>query len=1050
MKKGLLLWLFAAISTLQVLGQSRTITGKVTDAKDGSPLPGVTVKVTHGATGTLTTATGEFKLTVAENTSSLEFSFIGYATQQLNVAGKSIVNVKLATDEKGLSEVVVVGYGTVERKNLTASVSSIKGASLKNAAAPSIDRQLAGQVAGVQATVSSGMLGQPARIRIRGTNSISSSADPLYVIDGVPYITGSQSGITPNNPLGDINPNDIESMEVLKDGAATAIYGSRASNGVILVTTKRGKSGKARLTYDSWLAAATPSKRFKLLNADEFVMINNEKLFNADPSDPEKYANPTPNPAGGFYDTDWQKVVTRTGFQQNHALSMSGATDQTNYYVSLGYTDMKGILVGNDQTKYQVRLKVEQKVLDVVTVGVNAGVSYIKNNGLNTSQVGLSSNLANAMRAFPNVPAQWNDGSYNLSTTNTLGSGANKLVITDNYTNIKYVLDHNIYRNQSLNFTGNTFASVKILKNFDLRTQLGINYLNGEDYQYWNSTHGDGKNLNGLVFQQSIPNFRYNWVNTLSYNKTIGSHYINAVVGMENQKTRERSFSGQGTNLTSPFFGTNNLIDNSVSTHTVGGNILERAFQSYFVRANYGFKDRYLISGTLRRDAISSLPIGKQNVTLPGVSVGWRVSQENFFQNTSWLNFVSNLKLRGGYAKVGNVEIGAYPYAGTYKPSLYGSFLGVAFNQVYNPDLTFETSKKMNVGFDMAFLKDRITFTADYFKNDIDNMILASPLPPSLGVPSSTQPNVFYSNVGKMYNKGFEFTINSLNIQKGDFTWSTSFNLSFVKNRVTALVDGADIVYPYNLTRVGESLGAFYGYESAGVNPANGNQLWVKGDGTVVQAYQGADNDKKNGNYYAYDPANPGDVSKSADGLSAKDKKILGQATPTYYGGLNNTVTYKGFDFNIFLSFSGGNKVYNVTSQEGLSNMKFQNNGKVILDRWTTPGQVTDVPKLHYGSDNFVLQSGNMNSRFLEDGSFIRAQNIGLGYSLPKKMLDRMKLNNFRIYAQVQNAFVITKYSGLDPELNTYVDSKANTQPGLDYNTNPVPRSYTFGINVGL
>ncbi|WP_161964122.1 SusC/RagA family TonB-linked outer membrane protein [Chitinophaga flava] len=1049
MKKGLLLWLFAAISALQALGQTRTITGKVTDAKDGSPLPGVTVKIVSTANGTMTNATGEFHLNVDAKSSSLEFSFVGYATQVVGIAGKNAVNVKLAQDEKGLSEVVVVGYGTVERKNITASVASIKGAALKDVASPSIDRQLAGQVAGVQATVSSGMLGQPARIRIRGTNSISSGTDPLYVIDGVPYISGNQSGITPNNPLGDINPNDIESMEVLKDGAATAIYGSRATNGVILITTKRGKSGKPRLTYDAWLAAATPSKLYKVLNADEFITIANEKLSNADPSDATKYAVATPNPAGGFYDTDWQKLVTRTGFQQNHALSMSGANDQTNYYVSVGYSDLTGILVGNNQKKYQARLKIEQKAFDVVTVGVNMGVSHITNNGMNTSQSGLSSNLSNALRSLPNVPAQWNDGTYNLSPTNTLGSGSNKLTISDNYTNIKYVLDNNIYRNQNLNITGNTFANVKILKSFDLRTQIGINYLNGEDFQYWNPIHGDGKSPNGIVFQQFLPSFRYNWVNTLSYNKVIGSHNVNAVIGIENQKTRERSFWGNGTNLTNPFFGVNNLIDASIATQTAGGNVIERAFQSYFGRATYGYKDRYLLSATLRRDAISSLPIGKQNVTLPGASVAWRVSQEDFFKNAN-INFISNLKLRGGYAKVGNVDIGAYPYAGTYKPVLYGPLLGIAFGQMYNPDLTFETSKKINVGLDLGLLQDRITVTADYFKNDIDNMILASPLPPSLGVPSTGKPNVFYSNVGKMYNKGVELTINSTNIQRKDLTWTTSFNLSFIQNKVTALVNNADISYAYNVTRVGESMGSFYGFESAGVNTANGNPLWKRADGSIIQGYQGIDNDPKNGKYFAYDPAKPEDVSTQVASLSSGDKKILGRALPTYYGGLNNTVTYKGFDFNIFLSFSGGNKVYNVTRQETLNNQKFQNNGKEVLNRWTTPGQVTDVPKLYYGSDNFVLQSGNVNSRFLEDGSFIRAQNIGLGYSLPKSMLERVRISNLRVYAQVQNAFVITKYKGLDPELNTYTDSRANTQPGLDYNTNPVPRTYTFGINVGL
>ncbi|SHL84368.1 TonB-linked outer membrane protein, SusC/RagA family [Chitinophaga jiangningensis] len=1044
MKKGLFLGLLAVLSVFQALAQSRTITGKVTDAKDGSPLPGVTVKIPGTNIGTLTSPTGEFKIPVDAKVGTLEFSFVGYLLQKVNVTGKATVNVLLEGDQKALSEVVVVGYGTQERKNVTASIASINGSALKNTAAPAIDRQLAGQVAGVQATVASGVLGQPARIRIRGTNSLSSGTDPLYVIDGVPIMTGDQSGVTPYNPLGDINPNDIESMEVLKDGSATAIYGSRAANGVILITTKKGKQGKAKLNYDSWFASASPSKKFDLLNADEFITIANEKYTNAGKAAPAK---PTPIPGGnGNYDTDWQDVVTRTGFQQNHNLSISGANENTNYYVSLGYADMKGMLVGNDQTKYQVRMKVEQKALDIVTLGVNSAVSYVTNNGFNTSATGLSGSITNSLRALPNVPVMWPDGTYNINQpANLLGAGANLVNIADNYTNIKYVLDNNIYRNKNLNFTGNTFVNVEVIKGLNVKSLVGINLLSGEDYQYWNPIHGDGKSSGGYAFQQQIPSFRYNWVNTISYNKTFGKHNINAVAGMEIQKSRERYFYGQANGLSSTFFGENNLISNSYTTQKSGGGIVERAFRSTFARVGYSYKDRYILSGTFRRDAISALPPGHQNANLPGVSAGWRLSEEDFFKGGSISNIVSNLKIRGGWAKVGNVDIGAYPYVGSYKASVYGANGGLTYNNVYNPNLTFETSKKVNIGFDLGLLRDRITVTADYFKNNIDNMVLSAPVAPSLGVPSAGAPNQINLNVGKMYNQGYEFSVNSTNIQKGDFTWTTSFNVTFVQNRVEALVNNQDITKNYNVTSVGRTIGEFYGYVSQGVNPANGNPLWLKADGTTIQG------DIATSKYKKYDPTHPEDVSQAAAALTATDKRFLGKSTPTYYGGLNNTVSYKGFDFNVFFSFAGGNKVYNITRQEALNNQKFLNNGKEILNRWTTPGQQTDVPKLWQGSDNFVLQNGNLNSRFLEKGDFIRAQNIGLGYTFPKEWIQHAKLNNVRIYAQVQNAFVITKYTGVDPELNYNVSGQAgNIEPGLDYNTSPVPRTYTVGVNIGL
>jgi TonB-linked SusC/RagA family outer membrane protein len=1033
------------MGVFHVFAQTRTISGKVTDAKDGSPLPGVTVRIGNSSSGTMTNANGEYKLSVPAGATALEFSFVGYDTQQQPIEGKTAISVNLKANEKALNEVVVVGYGTVERRDLTGSVSSVKGAVLKDLASPSMDRQLAGQVTGVQVNVASGILGQPARIRIRGTNSITSSSDPLYVIDGVPYITGSQSSVTANNPLGDINPNDIESMEVLKDGSATAIYGSRAANGVILITTKRGKMGRPRVTYDAWFASARASKKFDLLNANEFIEIANEKYENANRA---VQAAPTLDPSGKPYDEDWQDIVLRTAFQHNHALSFSGATEQTNYYFSVGYANLEGTTVGNDQTKYQFRAKLEQKALNVLTFGFNSGISYVTNNGLNTGTNALSGNLTNAIRALPNVPAQTGDGTYSLSPTNTLGQGGNSKVIDDNYTNIKYVLDHNVYRNRNLNIVGDAFVDIQLLKGLSFRSQIGLNLLNGEDYQYWNPTHGDGRSTGGYVYQQSLPLFRYNWFNTLSYNKTLGDHRINFVGGIEYQKTQNRTFNIQGTSISSIYFAGDNIINNTLLSPQLGGNFTEQAFRSYFGRATYSFKDRYLLTGTFRRDAISSLPWGNQNADLPGVSIGWRISEESFFKDAAGLQFISNLKLRGGYAKVGNVEIGSYPYAGTFRPVQYGTSNGVIFGQIANPNLTFETSKKYNAGIDFGFLNDRLTLTADYFRNDVDNLILAAPVPPSLGVPSTSQPNIMFVNAGKLNNKGFEFAINSVNIETADLTWSTTLNVTFVKNKVTELYNGSDIVDVYNITRIGHSIGSFYGFESAGVNPANGNPLWVKADGSIVQG------DFNTSRYYAYDPAKPGDLSSPAAALTLNDKKILGESNPTYYGGLNNTVSYKGLDLNIFLTFAGGNKVYNITRQESLNNQKFQNSGKELLDRWVTAGDVTDVPKLYYGSDNFVLQNGNLNSRFLEDGKFIRAQNIGIGYTLPQGLIQRMHLSRLRVYAQVQNAFVITGYSGLDPELNNMAlnasDATVNRQVGLDYNTNPVPRTITFGLNVGF
>ncbi|HRN47246.1 MAG TPA: TonB-dependent receptor [Niabella sp.] len=1031
MRKTLLmvavLLLFSGIAFSQ-----KNMTGTVTDV-GGIPIPNASVAVKGTSIGTSTDNKGQFSLTVPGNYNVLVFSAVGYEDNEILISTSGSLVVTMIAKNTAMDEVVVVGYGTQKRKDLTASIATVKGDKLDKAAIPSVDKLLEGLVTGVQASTPSGILGQAARIRIRGTNSISNSSEPLIVVDGVPYVAGNQGSATPYNPMADINPADIENVEVLKDGAATAIYGSRAANGVILITTKSGKMGKAKISYSNWFGFAKASKKFDLLNANEFVEIANEKFANI--NNTNKYAVVDPNGVN----TDWQSVILRNAFQQNHNLSVSGATNQTNYFISLGYTDMDGIVVANDLKKYNFRGKLEQKTLNNhLTLGTNLAVAYNINNGLNTGTNALSGNVGGAIRAFPNVAPKNTDGSWNLSADNArLGKGPNLREIDDNYTNQAFVLANNIFRSQGMNLTGNAFAKVMIIEGLNVTTQIGVNYLNVEDFWFYSPIHGDGRGSNGIVEQAFSPTFRYNWLNTVDYTKVFNEHSINVVLGHEAQKTRSRFLDGSGTNLSNVFFGVNgNIISNTLANQFYGGGLSERALESYFGRANYSYGDRYLLSATLRKDKISSLPWGKQDAVLPGASIGWRVSRENFFRNISVIN---DLKIRGGFAKVGNVEIGSFPYAGTFSPVQYGDWSGVKYNRMGNPDLKFETSKKMNIGLDISLLQSRIQLTADYFRNDIDNIILAAPTPPSLGVPG----NSIATNIGSMYNKGWEFSLNTVNVNSTDFVWNSTLNVSFVKNEVIRLAsNNSDIISAYNITRINNPIGSFFGYEYAGVNPANGNPLWVKGDGTLVQG------DFRTSRYYSYDPSNPGDMSKAAAALTFTDKKILGSANPTWFGGFNNNFTYKAFDLNIFLTFAGGNKVYNITGQESLNNQKFMNSGKMQLNRWTASGQKTDVPKLYYGSDNFVNQNGSLNSRFLENADFLRGQIMALGYTLPSKLLSPAHLTSLRVFAQIQNAFILTKYSGLDPELSTSVTT--NNTPGLDYNVSPLPRTITVGLNLNF
>ncbi|KLT63799.1 TonB-dependent receptor [Pedobacter sp. BMA] len=1043
MKRKLLkcLLFFIVLLVTKVSAQEKTVTGVVTSKEDGLPLPGVSVKIANTKVGVSTNADGSYSIKV--NASSvLQFSSIGYVTQDITVGKQIKISVALVSDSKSLTDVVVIGYGTAKRKDLTASVASIKGEDLAGKPVASFDQALAGKITGMQVTNSSGILGSGPRIRIRGTNSISSGADPLYVVDGMVIISSGSSSVASVNPLGDINPDDIQSVDVLKDGAATAIYGSRGANGVIIITTKKGTKGKTQINYNNWFAWANVAKRFDLLNAQEFVTIANEKLYNAGTTTPQAVLSY--NADGSLVDTDWQGYVfNKDAFQQNHNMSFSGATDQSNYYFSLGYADLKGTTVANNQTKYQFSGKFEQKALgDHLTVGASLTGSYVKNTGLNSGTSSLSGNIGNAIRALPNVGAFNADGSYNLSSDNArLGRAANLKEIDDNYTNIKYILDNNVYRNLTFTMLGNAFADVKIIDGLNIRSQISTQNIFGEDYQYLNPVHGDGGSATkGYEFQQFIPRFRYNWTNTASYTKTIGDHSFGATIGVEFQKTKNRSFYASGSSLSSTFFGGENIISNSLtqSTYDIGGGVNENAYKSYFARANYTYKERYLLSGTYRIDAISSLPIGNQSAKLPGLSLGWRLSQEDFIKDNESLKFINDFKIRGGYAKTGNTDIGNYPFAGTFGAATYGVQSGLAYTQVGNSSLKFETSGKYDVGIDATFYDNRITFTADYFKNNVDNLILAAPTAPSLGVPG----NSIYQNVGKMYNKGYEFALSADIFRETPFKWSSSFNITFVKNKITQLSNNnADINYTYNINRVGESIGAIYGYEYAGVNAANGNPLYVKANGQIVQG------NIANQTYYVYDAANPTALT-TATTLSAADKKILGQSNPTYYGGFVNNFSYKNFDLGINMVFSGGNKIMNITRQESLLNQKFLNNGTEILERWTTPGQITNVPKVYYGRDAFTNLTSSSVSRFVEDGKFIRAQDITLGYAFPKLFTDKLKLNRLRIYAQIQNAFVITPYSGLDPELN--YSTTTNSQTGLDYNTNPKARTFLVGLNVGF
>lgn len=1037
-KKLLSFLLFVVIASQIAMAQTRVVRGKVVDS-DGVGVPGATVLIKGTTNGTVTDADGNYQIEVTDG-AVLVYQAMGLTTQEVAVGAQSILDVSMELDEKQLKEIVVIGYGTQERKDLTGSVSKIQGADLANLVTPSFDQQLAGRAAGVQVTVPSGLLGQAPTIRVRGTNSISGSASPLIVIDGVPMLTGdaTRAGSNQANALADLNPSDIESFEVLKDGSATAIYGSRAANGVILITTKRGKTGKARVTYDAWIGWSEAAKRFDLLNASEFVTINNEKAVSAGIATPQFFES--------GYDTKWQDYVFRTGFQHNQTLSVSGANANTSYFFSVGYTDQQSFVVANEQSRASFRANLDHKVSNWLSVGTNMSVAYTRNSGLNTGRNNLSGNVLAATRMYPNVPVydEANPLGYNIAITSTnpligarLGRGVNLRDIDDNYPNIRYILDKNINQTAIYRLIGNVYAEVNIpsIEGLKFRTQYAVDGLIPNEFVFLDPYHGDGQSSRGIVQRSNSSVLLWNWQNTIQYNKVFGDHKLGLVAGTEYQYVESYGFTAQGANITGPFFGQTTLITGTVVTPTVTGTGTRSGFDSYFARANYSFQDKYLISASIRNDGISKLPSSNRRATFYGVSLGWRISNESFFN----LSFINDLKLRGSYAIVGNDNIagGNFPYAGTLGATLYGLNGAVSYT-IYgnagNDALRWETSAKLNAGFDASFLDNRINLTFDWYQNDTRDLVLSAPTPPSLGIPG----NIINKNVGKMRNSGIELSITSENIKTDNFSWSTSFNFSTNQNKILALNEGQDIVNPYSINREGYSIGSLYGYDFLGVNAANGNPVYRRADGVEVQG------NIANNTYYVYNSANPTDLSQVSS-LSANDRVILGNTLPTWFGGLSNTVTYKGFDFSLFLRFSGGNKIMNVT-RESLLNMGYYNNGREIMNRWTTPGQITDVPRIRYGNGNFINLAGSTNSRFVEDGSFLRIQSISLGYTLPQNLVSRFGISKLRVYAQGQNLWVFTKYKGLDPEINANPNS--NDQLGIDFNGNPQQRIWTMGINV--
>jgi TonB-linked SusC/RagA family outer membrane protein len=1028
MKKVLLGFALSFLTIVSVLAQSKTITGRVTSTEEPEGIPGASVVVKGTTQGTITDLNGSYSITVPDNATTLVFSFVGYLTKEMPIGSNSVINVSMTTDIKVLNEVVVTGYGTQERRDITGSVASINNESIENLVGPSFDTQLAGRAAGVSVTVPSGILGARPIIRIRGVNSLSGGADPLIVIDGVPVVDTDRSAAIASNPLANINPADIQSYEVLKDGSATAIFGSRAANGVILITTKRGQTGKAQVNYSVNTGINEAVGTFDLLTGDEWVPIANEKRANVNAS---ALANPGVN-------TDWQSAVLRRGATQQHNLSISGGSEATKYFFSLGFTDQESVVKTNDLKRYAFRANIDHAISKKIRIGNSMSYAYTEITGLNNGANSLSGAIFNATRALPNVPifdeANTAFKGYNITANGaTTGFGANLAGPDNNIPNIAYVLENNFYRNRNHRLLGNAYAEVDILTGLTARTQIGVDLTMADDFTTLNPRHGDGRSSNGSVTMAFNPALRWNWQNTLNYQTILADdHNINVTAGVEYQYTNFYNFSASGTDFSDEFFRLRNLITASYNNQFSSGGFQEQGFDSYFARFNYSYKGKYLLSFAVRNDGISQLATENRRGTFPGGSIGWRVSDEGFFNS----ELITDFKVRASYAEVGNVSLpgGSFPYAGGFGPVQAAAGAGIGYSNVANTALQWETSKKFNVGLDMTIGK--VTISADYFKNNVDGIVLNAPTAPSLGIPGNT----ISQNVGAMYNQGLELRAAATVINKGRFSWNTDFNFTFIENEVTNLVQ--PLTGTYNRTVVGGPIAQLYGFKWAGVNPANGNAMYYSGE-NIVQLIGAA-------TWRAFDPANPAEITTPG---TAPSQFFLGNTLPKYQGGWSNNFTFGNFDAEIFIRYSGGNYIMN-ESLRGLMGLGFSNNHREILGRWTESGQVTDVPKLYAGRDANTWQTSASNSRFIEKGDFVRVQNMTVGYRIPAATLNSTfngNIRSARFFAQVQNPLIFTKYSGIDPESNQFTTGNSpQLQFGVDWNVAPIIRTWSVGLNVGF
>lgn len=1035
-----------------MLAQDIIIRGQVTSSDDNTPLPGVSVQLKGTTRGISTDAQGKYQLTAPAG-GRLVFSFIGYSAKEVVINNQTTINVTLLGDSQQLSEVVVTGYGTQQRRDATGSISSVKGVAIAQTPIQSFESGLAGRSAGVQITVPNGVLNNPPVFRIRGTNSISLSSQPLIIVDGIPTYTGDYGSTNaPTNPLASINPSDIESIDIAKDAAATAIYGSRAANGVVFVTTKRGKAGRARVSYDGWAGVSDTYRLPNMMNAQEYLQFKSQAIAN-NPTTASVIKLAQANDANGNpIDTRWYDYIYRQGLSHSHNLNVSGGTDNTTYYLSVGYTQQQGIIRKNDFERINTLLNLDSKVSKHVSVGGKVSYSNEKNlasvsSGSLSGEAFSTSGLGRIGLVLPPLLSPYNnDGSYNVNAA-AIGSANSFTGTSVTYPNPQPSLDLNRSNTENNHIQANAYLQVKPLDWITLKSTFGIDYLLIDNDLFSAPITSEGNATTGSA-TSIFGNYKTTlWTNTAQFDRSFGgAHNFSLLVGQEQQRRTSRAYGLNRQTLSDPAY---TVIQAGFTTNNTSGlSYGENYLLSGFGRLNYNYKEKYLLSGNLRQDEYSAL--GQKRGLFYGASAGWEITKENFWASAGLDRLFSSFKIRGSYGKVGNIGgIGDYTPYSLYGSGLYGSAATLVFSSVGNPDLRWETSAKTDVGITFGLLNDRITGEVAYYHNDIDNLILNVAQAPSTGLPSNPP-----QNIGAMYNKGLEVSFNARVINTRAFQWSSNFNITFNKNEVTALAPGLTALQTgtsgletVNQTMPGYPLGYLYVVRTAGVDPTTGKRIFVNAAGQNVY-------------YQFYAPTGQYNYSTTPDGLTkyvspsgatvinSTDQVMYANSSPKVYGGFDNNFKYKNFDLGVLLTYQLGFNVYYGTNA-GLHDQRFWNNDRdVLTDAWQKEGDTGKKYAKPVWNDNTSNGSAFPLDINVFKGDFLKVRNVTLGYSLPATLLSKAKISNLRLYVSGQNLAILTSYPGPDPEVSS--NGTSNGGQGVDRNTVGNARTITFGIKAGF